>query len=527
MFGRCVISVWRCLTIGLVALLILVACTGVPDPAPTPRQNVAEVATMVVERPSVTSFPTLTPTPQLRATPIPTATDEMVTVTAVTIFTRIPSPTPDPYLSVISQSELNELLHPISEYQGRRPFVQDGVLLRQMGESLDEFEGLGYLQTAVWSPDGSKLLYNLTNKPDTFDDPASEYEQWLWSVEDGTFVSLADLVANYPDPAYHIFEIFWSPDSTKILLWAGLDERHEEAASISYDSLLVVIDLDRQTTSDILFVSNDRPVWLTNNVFVIRDHCGSPCAFYRAYNYSNELAWEFDWRTGGFVDFAAEGNFMINVGRGQPDAKRDDPQPPPTVDEIDLTTGELKIIWESLPEEGYFNPFFMPELSSDEQYIAFNYGYPYTVYVIDRNGQEYWQYANSHVVDWRPNNELTVCQMLDSGSNQLVHLNLAGESQIIFSTEAGTDISQCSWDMNGNGKWSPDGRFFIFTTENETKLTEKLYLWMPENDEIRLIHSIFGNSNFNSFDWLPDSTGFYFSRQQDNTIWFYQVETAD
>ena len=397
-------------------------------------------------------------------------------------------------------------------------------MLRETAEGPGEFDELGYVQTTVWSPDGSKLLYNLTDTPDTFDDPATQSEQWLWSAEDENLVSLADLITNYPDPTYHLFNMFWSPDGTKILLWAKLDERHEEAAFIRYDSLLVAVDLSQNTISDVLFISNDRPVWLTNEVFVIRDHCGSPCAFYKAYNYSNKLVWEFDWRTGGFVDFASKGNFMINVGRGWPDGRG---LPSATADEIDLTTGELKILWERSHEEHYFNPFFMPELSPDEQHIAFNYGYPYTVYVIDRNGQEYWQYARSHVVDWRPNNELTVCEMLDSGGNQLVHLNLAGEAQIIFSTEAGTDISHCSWNTNGNGKWSPDGRFFIFATENDAELTKKLYLWRPENSEIRLIHSMFGNSNFNGLDWLPNSTGFYFTWLQDNKIWFYQVETAD
>jgi hypothetical protein len=381
------------------------------------------------------------------------------------------------------------------------------------------------VQTAVWSPDGNKVLYGLTDTPNTFDNLATEYEQWLWSAKDGILVSLDDLVTNYPDPAYHVFDIFWSPDSTKILLWAELDERHEGDTFIWYDSLLIAVNLTQDTISDVLFVSNDRPVWLTNEIFVIRNHCGSPCAFYRAYNYSNELVWEFDWQTGGFVDFASNGNFMINVARGRPDGSSGVPSA--TVDEIDLTTGEMRIIWESSREEGYFNPYFMPELSPDEQFISFNYDNPRTVYVIDRNGQEYWQYANSHVVDWRSNNELTVCEMLDSGGNQLVHLNLAGEAQIVFSTKAGTDISQCSWDINGNGKWSPDGRFFIFTTENDSQLMEKLYLWLPENDEVRLIHSIFGNSNFNTFDWLPDSTGFYFTRQEDETIWHYQVETAD
>ena len=58
-------AVWRWFTIGL---LFLVACTAVPDPTPTPVQDMAEVATLVVERPSATPPPTLTATLQVAIT---------------------------------------------------------------------------------------------------------------------------------------------------------------------------------------------------------------------------------------------------------------------------------------------------------------------------------------------------------------------------------------------------------------------------------------------------------------------------
>ena len=522
-------TVWRWMMIGW---LFLLGCTAVPDPAPTPVQNMAEVATVVVKRPSATPLPTLTATPQPTATPALVVTDEMPratavpTVTHVPTFTSTPSPTPDPHLSVISSSELNELLYPISESEGQRPFVQDGILVREITHGSGEFEELGrYLRTAEWSPDGRHLLYSQSNLPNAPDNPDALFEYWLWSVADN---SNSQLITNNPNLPYDILDVFWSPDGTKALLRTHPDERHDDIIRYPTDWLLVAADLSRGTLSNNLIADiKEEPVWFTNEVYVLRFHCGSPCATYRAYTYSNELAWEFDWRTGGFVDFASGGNFMINVGRGHPDVRIGEPPLPATVDEIDLTTGELKIIWERPREEGYFNPFFMPELSPDEQYIAFNYGNLRTVYMIGRNGQEYWQYANSHVVDWRPNNELTVCEMLDSGGSQLVHIDLAGEAEIIFSTEPETEISHCSGGRNGGGKWSPDGRYFIFTTENQSEFKYELYLWLPESDEAHLIYSVFGNNRFNSFNWLPDSTGFYFTWLQDNTIWFYQLETAD
>jgi hypothetical protein len=525
-------TVWRWLVYGLVVLLLLAACTAVPDSTPTPVQSVAEVATLIVERPSATPLPTLTPTLQPTITSEPVATDEMLRATAVPTFTRIPLPTPDPFLRQVAVSDKGNITNVIVSSLGQWAFIQDDSLWVETMAGSGGFGEIGrYAQTAAWSADGSKLVYSLANMADTFDNPDVAFEQWLWSTKDGNNVSLSELVASYPNPAFHVFDIFWSPDSTKILLWAALDERHEKATFIMNDSLLVVVNLTQNTLSDVLFVSNDRPVWLTNEVFVIRDHCGSPCAFYRAYNYSNELIWEFGWRTGGFVDFASEGNFMINVGRSHHDTRHNDPQPPATVDEINLTTGEWKVIWQKPREEGYFNPFFMPELSTDEQFISFNYGNPRTVYVIDRNGREYWQYANSHVVDWRSSNELTVCEMLGSGASQLVHLTLVGEAKIIFTTEPGTEISHCSWDINGGGKWSPDGRFFIFTTEDRDEETAQLYLWHPDNGEVRLIQSLKDDRSFYDLTWLPDSTAFYFTSGELNrwldAIWWYAVQTAE
>ena len=57
-------SVWRWLVTSLLGLLCLLGCTAVPDPTPTLVQNMAEVATLVVKRPSATPLPTLPPTPQ-------------------------------------------------------------------------------------------------------------------------------------------------------------------------------------------------------------------------------------------------------------------------------------------------------------------------------------------------------------------------------------------------------------------------------------------------------------------------------
>jgi Tol biopolymer transport system component len=267
------------------------------------------------------------------------------------------------------------------------------------------------------------------------------------------------------------------------------------------------------------------PVWFAHDVYILRYHCGSPCAGFASQNYFGESLW-FEGSTTGFVDFAATDNFMILAGHTD--------VPPPyssTLDEINLLTGEKRVIWEAPSDGDYFTPFFDPSISPDEQFIAFNYGggphvqeVTYVLYVIDRNGQEIGQYPRSSFVDWRPNGELTINRILESDVNQLVNLTASGESQIIFTTEPGTFLAKVAFYEKGDGKWSPDGRYFIFTTENYEKDLTQLYVWLSETEEVRLV--LTEDQDYGSqFIWLPDSTAFYFIIN--GVIWRYEMETAD
>jgi hypothetical protein len=399
-------AVWRWLIIGFLVLLCLGACTAVPDPTPTPVQNVAEVATLVVERPSATSLPTLTPTPQPTNTPELVVTDEMPrvtavpTVTPVPTFTPIPSPTPDPHLSQVSNSN-GGISHVTVSSLGQLAFIEGSVLWVETAAGAGEFVEVGrYAQPAVWSPDGSQLLYSLTNTFDIFHDPNASFEQRLWSAVDGSDISLSELITNYSSPPYNVFQAFWSPDSTKILMQATLDKRHEDDI-IAYDNILLTIDFSQHTLKDDRFISSKvYPVWFAHDVYILRYHCGSPCAGFASQNYFGESLW-FEGSTTGFVDFAATDNFMILAGHTD--------VPPPyssTLDEINLLTGEKRVIWEAPSDGDYFTPFFDPSISPDEQFIAFNYGggphvqeVTYVLYVIDRNGQEIGQYPRSSFVD--------------------------------------------------------------------------------------------------------------------------------
>lgn len=135
----------------------------------------------------------------------------------------------------------------------------------------------------------------------------------------------------------------------------------------------------------------------------------------------------------------------------------------------------------------------MPHISPDEQYISFNYGgnlgSPGTLHIIDRSGQSYGDYPNSYVLDWRPNSSLAVNEILETGENRLVYTSLDGTIEPVFLAPAGTEITGSSWNVDGGGRWSPDGRFFIFAAQNNNSRTGQVYLWQPGNGEPILIYT--------------------------------------
>lgn len=163
--------VWQRL---MIALLFLAACTAVPDPTPTPVQNVAEVATLVVERPSATPPPTLTATPQPTVTLEPTATEEMATETAV------PTSTPMPFVSPIWNPEI-ELLYLIDS---------DNI---------------------VWSPLRNEFLYGTCSAMGVFD-RATDGKVFLVSISGEQSTIAQDFICS----AFGI-KISWTPDGQQVL----------------------------------------------------------------------------------------------------------------------------------------------------------------------------------------------------------------------------------------------------------------------------------------------------------------------
>ncbi|MCI0731579.1 MAG: hypothetical protein L0332_33290 [Chloroflexi bacterium] len=328
---------------------------------------------------AATPTPTATPSPWPTATAVPsfnstidltaihllsTTVTQLPTKTAIPL-TPIPSQTPDPHLFLVATSSSEGRISNITlSTLGQLAFVGDGVLFVETAPGSGQFEEIGrYARTAAWSPAGNRLVYSLVDTPDIFNNPAGIYEQRIWSAIDENDVTLAQFFSNFPNPPYHVEQAYWSPDGTKILFQAALDERHEEAKIYLNNFILATADFSQGTFTDNKFIpSLQSPVWLTNEVYILRHHCGSPCEGYAAYDYSGQLVWSLYWDTAGIVAFAPQGNFMINAGRIDTTSWDDIPSEPypPTVDEIDLITGEVKILWQT-SQIGYenFTPFLV------------------------------------------------------------------------------------------------------------------------------------------------------------------------
>lgn len=516
--------------------LFLFGCTAVPAPTPTP-QPLSAAPTIAVTRPTATNTavpPTASPTPTTALTVTPTASPTTTSLprqptstprprptSTFTPTPRPPSPPPErqPYVAFALSS------------LGHLSFVQDGILHIERTPGTGDFIEIGdFVTTGAWSPDGRHVLYSQVK---TLDPINTTYEQRLWSAEDGRDISLTELIPGYPESGYRAYLVYWSPDSTKILLQSYLDGRHEEYLRVQDLFLLSVVDLEHLTVSDTGFMGyNGEVVWQTNELYVVRSHCGSPCEIYHAHDYNGRLL--FSRRTPGLVDFTRHGNWMVSPGGSVGEPSEGTPYPTPehsqgSVEAIDLATGAVTLLWEDTTRPGTI-ALLPGHISPDGQFVSFNFASPEQdlfygpadLFVIDHTGREILQYPNSLLLAWRPDNHLIVAQHLEDKGQQLVYLGLDGTAQIVQTQPAGSHLY--------TGWWSPDGRLFAYITWNRDTDIGQLYLWQPGSGEPQLIHEIPQDAPPGRLGWLPNSNGFYFGDGRyigQTTLWFYRVDTAD
>jgi Tol biopolymer transport system component len=342
----------------------------------------------------------------------------------------------------------------------------------------------------------------------------------LWLATNNTILALSEYVPGF-SPLSDLINIGWSPDSTKIIFEALAPDMAGSNPSTQY----FVVDLSENTFTQLIDrVDKGRLSHITNEVVVVFSHCGAPCQEVIVVNYQGQKLWQPEWRIGGFVSYSSDNQFFINIGRSS--TSGDGGIPDATVDRIDLQTGSLDIIWQMSRQNGYF-AMEQPTISPDGRFITFNFMPPGvewnvlgTLYLIDLNGRIYHECEACLVLDWQPEGGPVVVQFLSSGENQLVYLPLDGSLPRVFVTPKLFTF--------GSGKWSPDGRYFVYSAFDEAAAASYLYLWWPGDGEPTLIHATASNEPFNHFAWMPDSSGFYFNAKRTYTeLWWYRVETAE
>jgi hypothetical protein len=76
------------------------------------------------------------------------------------------------------------------------------------------------------------------------------------------------------------------------------------------------------------------------------------------------------------------------------------------------------------------------------------------------------------------------------------------------------------------GRWSEDGRYFVYNALDENEGASYLFLWQPESGLPTLIHAAASKEPFTHFTWLPDSQSIYFTLG-DQSLWRYVIEDEE
>lgn len=473
-----------------------------PTMAPT-----AEPPTTVPVLPPATDLPAL-PLPEI--TPIPDASP-----VAAPAQQASPSPTADPLVGA-------QLSLPILNAQGQVAFVQDGVLYAETGVGSGKFtavarqvapeiqgeDGPVANPPAAWSPDGRQLLF-------FYRDGGSDslaYQVGIWSAASGELTTLQQWVER-PLPTIPFSSFRWSPEGDKILLTTS----DRLTADSAWTSGVWVANL---ATGQWELVVEARELvntaWLSNDVFLLQLRCGANCAIVMAYNEQRHLLWK------AYAE-QEEVAVMSALFSLRPDHHTllhlNSFGPVRTVDLLDTTSGEISAIWE-LAAGTYFAAAD-PQLSPDGRYILFDVVTERetgttALHLIDRNGRLYGQRENGRFLDWRPGGGPVIVQAMAGDKQQLVYWPLDGAAARVFVKPRNFNFV--------SGKWSPDGRYFIYNALDESIGANYLYLWQPESGVPSLIHAAAATDPFQHFTWTPDAQHFYFNLGN-QALWQYSVAT--
>ena len=160
---------------------------------------------------------------------------------------------------------------------------------------------------------------------------------------------------------------------------------------------------------------------------------------------------------------------------------------------------------------GHFVALYVPRENAQNEYDDKD------LMIVGQNGHSYGRRPNSVIMDWRPDSGPVVKEYMEDEQTQLVYWPLDGAAVRVF-------VSPKSFEF-GEGKWSGDGRFFIYSAVDEAENKSYVYLWQPESGAPTLLHAAEGTNGFRNFTWLPDSFGVYFNLGQVE-LWKFDLDTA-
>jgi hypothetical protein len=216
------------LRIWIITILLaagVAACTprDVPTPQQTTETELVELVPVIVERILPTATPAPTNTLEPTQTTIPTQTASPIPPTSTA--TRTPS------FTLPANIKDTPITNVILSNKGQLAYIGDEILYAEIEPQTREFEEVGrFALAAAWSPDGSQLAYSTESIPNVeLDDPDQIYDLRLWSPSDHSDLPLSELIANYPDPAPRVDELYWTPNGTKILMRSPLYQTEWEA----------------------------------------------------------------------------------------------------------------------------------------------------------------------------------------------------------------------------------------------------------------------------------------------------------
>ncbi|WP_420644656.1 TolB family protein [Candidatus Leptofilum sp.] len=473
------------LVLGLAtAVLILTACQTNEPATPTPLATIA----------TPTSQPSHTPTPTIAVTEtaVPTSSPSQ---TATLLSTEIPTAMATPFLAVS---------RPILSSQGQLAFIKNQTLFVETAVNSGAFNTFeGDIGAPHWSPQGNRFLFYIcpTEGQVFCDEP-------IWMILNLRTNDLVNLNEQISDMPHHFLgTTIWAKNGEIIFLRKILEGN------------IFIIDLASEKFSLILnSLRLPMGVWeLPNEKLLIQDNLGTWANELHVYDFNGTKLWSFpntrSWGieggNAGLLGFSEEGQLLIIL---EPDESLNEFAAFYRFNTITFATERLAT-YPILPGAS-------ANISPDGQSVALSVPIEQgnfedrALMIVDLNGRSYGQRPNSIIVDWRPCGGPVVEETLDDGQNQLLYWPLDGTAVQIFAELGAVDFEA--------GKWSRDGRTFIYSAVDEAENQSRLYLWQPEATAPTLLVTAEGTDGFQNFAWLPDSTAVYFNFGR-TELWKFEV----